>query len=203
MIAHLSGKCVHADSDSLILDVNGVGYLVKATVGVIAAATKNPNNLSLWIHTNVREDAIQLYGFLSRLEQLVFERLVQLHGVGPKVALGILSAFDPSSIRRAADHEDIAFFQSVPGIGPKVARRIVTELKGKLDDIVPSGLSLKASVRGETDAQLNDSFYDAREALVGLGLSVSDAEQALASTDEKATASERVKQALKAKAVTS
>ena len=80
------------------------------------------------------------------MEQTLFERLTQLQGVGPKVAIGVLSSLAPHDVRRATDHDDVALLQSVPGVGPKVARRIVTELKGKLDDIVPAGVTLSASV---------------------------------------------------------
>lgn len=200
MIARLAGRCVHADSESIILDVNGVGYLVRATTGVIVAARTNPEDVRVHIHTSVREDAIQLFGFATPMEQAMFERLTQLQGVGPKVAIGVLSALAPHDVRRATDHDDVALLQSVPGIGPKVARRIVTELKGKLDDIVPPGVTLSASV---SDADPSSAtFYEAREALVGLGMSLGDAEAALAGTDADATAAQRVKQALQSTAVT-
>jgi Holliday junction DNA helicase RuvA len=200
MIARLTGRCVHADAESIILDVNGVGYVVRATTGVIVAARTAPETVSVHIHTSVREDAIQLFGFTNSMEQTLFERLTQLQGVGPKVAIGVLSALAPHDVRRATDHDDVALLQSVPGIGPKVARRIVTELKGKLDDIVPAGVTLSASVSDVDPASA--TFYEAREALVGLGLSVSDAEAALVATDPDASAADRVKQALKSSAVT-
>lgn len=197
MIARLTGRCVHADSESIILDVNGVGYLVRATTGVIVAARTNPEAVTVHVHTSVREDAIQLFGFANAVEQQMFERLVQLQGVGPKVAIGVLSSIAPHDIRRATDHDDVALLQSVPGIGPKVARRIVTELKGKLDEIVPPGVTtLSASV--DDGDQATATFYEAREALIGLGLSMADAEAALASTDDDAPVTERVKQALAA-----
>lgn len=191
---------MHTDADSLILDVNGVGYLVRATNAVLDAARRAPENVCVHVHTSVREDAIQLYGFASLTEQHVFERLTSLQGVGPKVAIAVLSVLSAQDIRRATDMEDVALLQSVPGVGPKVARRIVTELKDKLDDIVPHGVTtLRASVE---DGQMDSSatFYEAREALVGLGMSIPEAEAALATTDDDATSSQRVKQALKTKA---
>jgi Holliday junction DNA helicase RuvA len=196
MIARLTGRCVHADSESLIVDVGGVGYLVRATTGVIQAAQRDPEQVTIHVHTNVREDAIQLYGFASHAEQQVFERLTSLQGVGPKVAIGVLSAISPQDIQRATLTEDVALLQSVPGVGPMVARRIVTELKDKLDDIVPAGVTTFAArvEGGAPDAMA--TFYEAREALVGLGMSIPEAEAALASTDDAAGASDRVKQAL-------
>ena len=200
MIARLTGRCVHADADSLIIDVAGVGYLVRATNAVLVAARRAPEQVTVHVHTSVREDAIQLFGFASYVEQVVFERLTSLQGVGPKVAIGVLSSLSAQDIRRATDMEDVALLQSVPGVGPKVARRIVTELKDKLDDVVPVGVTtLRAQVEeGGMDAM--ETFYEAREALLGLGMSVPEAEAALAGTDEDATPTERVKQALKAKA---
>ena len=193
MIARLTGRSVHVDEESLILDVQGVGYLVRATAGVLRAASRLGAELEVHVHTSVREDAIQLFGFASRYEQLVFERLLTLQGVGPKVALSILSTCSPADLRRAADHEDVALLQSVPGVGPKVARRIVTELRDKLADVVPSGVTtLSASVEDV------GSFYDARDALVGLGMSMQAAEAALKDTDEAAPAEQRVRQALTA-----
>jgi Holliday junction DNA helicase RuvA len=196
MIARLTGRCVHADAESLIVDVGGVGYLVRATTGVIHAAQRDPEEVTVHVHTNVREDAIQLYGFASHAEQQVFERLTSLQGVGPKVAIGVLSAISPQDIQRATLTEDVALLQSVPGVGPKVARRIVTELKDKLDDIVPAGVVTFAAqvTDGAPDAMA--TFYEAREALVGLGMSVPEAEAALAATDDSASAGDRVKQAL-------
>ncbi len=198
MIAVLRGHCIWADDESIVLDVNGVGYLVRATTGVIAAASQaGDSEQTVFIHTNVREDAIQLFGFASRMEQLVFERLTTLQGVGPKVALAVVSAFDPPTIRRAADTEDVALLQSVPGVGPKVARRIATELKDKLVGL--DGITLAARVTDAGSVEDSDrSFYDARAALVELGLSVQVAESALLNTDPASSVDDRIRQALKA-----
>ncbi len=196
MIARLTGRCVHADSESLIVDVGGVGYLVRATTGVIQSAQRNPEQVTVHVHTNVREDAIQLYGFATHSEQQVFERLTSLQGVGPKVAIGVLSAISPQDIQRATMTEDVALLQSVPGVGPKVARRIVTELRDKLDDIVPAGVTTFSATVQDGTPDAMTTFYEAREALVGLGMSIPEAEAALASTDDDAPAGERVKQAL-------
>lgn len=198
MIARLTGRCVHVDAESVILDVQGVGYLVRATTGVITHARTAPEAVTIHVHTSVREDAIQLFGFANEVEQATFERLVQLQGVGPKVAIAVLSGLSPQDIRRAVDHDDVALLQSVPGIGPKVARRMITELKGKLDAIVLAGVTTFAADVVDGAAGARSSLYEAREALVGLGLSVADAEAALALTDADASAEERVRQALAA-----
>lgn len=194
MIARLTGRPVHIDEESLVLDVNGVGYLVRPTTGVLQrSASAAGSDVVVFIHTNVREDAIQLFGFGSQVEQQVFERLLTLQGVGPKLALAILSACSPSELRRAADHEDVALLQSVPGVGPKVARRIVTELRDKLADVVTSGVTTFGAQVEDADV---DSFYTAREALVGLGMSMQAAEAALRETEDSAPVEERIRQAL-------
>jgi Holliday junction DNA helicase RuvA len=204
MIARLTGRCVHADSESIVVDVGGVGYLVRATTGVIQAAQREPDQVTVHVHTNVREDAIQLFGFATHVEQQVFERLTALQGVGPKVAIGVLSSISPQDLQRATLAEDVALLQSVPGVGPKVARRIVTELKDKLDDVVVGGVTtFAASVADDPEGAALASRYEAREALVGLGMSVAEADAALAGTDDEASASERVRQALAARKVRS
>ncbi len=196
MIASLTGRCVHADAESIVVDVGGVGYLVRATTGVIQAAQREPEQVQVHVHTSVREDAIQLFGFASRVEQVVFERLVTLQGVGPKVAIAVLSSISPADLRRATLTEDVALLQTVPGVGPKVARRIVTELRDKLEDVAPAGLTTFAATVEDGTPDAMATFYEAREALTGLGMSISEAEAALAGTDEDADAGERVRQAL-------
>ncbi|MBC7645030.1 MAG: Holliday junction branch migration protein RuvA [Thermoleophilia bacterium] len=195
MIAHLTGRPVHADADSVVLDVQGVGYLVRATTSVIrAAATLKAASMSVFIHTSVREDAIQLFGFATLSEQRLFERLLTLQGVGPKVALAIVSTYEPTDIRRAVENDDVALMQSVPGVGPKVARRIVTELRDKLNDIVPALTVLNAT--GGDLVPSDHTYYDARDALVELGIPLASAEAALRETDSDAPVSDRIRHAL-------
>jgi Holliday junction DNA helicase RuvA len=203
MIARLTGRCVHADSESLIVDVGGVGYLVRATTRVLQSAQRAPEQVTVHIHTNVREDAIQLYGFASHTEQQVFERLTSLQGVGPKVAIAVLSSISPQDIQRATITEDVALLQSVPGVGPKVARRIVVELKDKLDDVVPAGVTTFAAHVEDGAPDAMATFYEAREALVGLGMGIPEAEAALAGTEQDASAEQRIKQALATRKVRS
>lgn len=201
MIASLCGRLLHADSESVIVDVGGVGYLVRAVSSVISSAQKDPANVSIFVHTNVREDAIQLFGFSTLTEKVLFEKLTTLQGVGPKVAMSILSTISARDLHRATLMEDVALLQSVPGIGPKVARRIVTELKDKLEFVLAQPMGgLRAQVSDVTNPQLA-TFYEAREALVGLGLSIQEADHALANTDEKAPTDVRVKQALASRKV--
>jgi len=183
MIARLRGTVVGSTPEGLVLDVNGVGYLVAATPSVLRNAAAG-NDVTVETYLNVREDALQLYGFADRGERELFTQLLTVNGVGPKVALAIVSGSPAEELRRAIVREDAARFQTIPGIGKKTAERIVLELKEK--------------VEAGAVATIGDSPHlVARDALVELGYSVADAERALAETDAAAPPEERVRQALR------
>ena len=184
MIARLRGRPAGRTFDGIVLDVGGVGYLVRATVrGLQKAEGAKEVELDTYLH--VRDDALQLYGFAEPAERELFEQLLSVSGVGPKVALAIVSGSTPRELRRAIALEDTTRFMAIPGIGKKTAQRVVLELKEKL---------ALEEVIGEAGAP----ELVARDALVELGYSVLEAEQALAATDPEAPAEERVRQALKA-----
>ncbi len=187
MIARLRGMPVVRSDESLVIDVGGVGYLVHATPRVLRAAG-NGGEIVVETHLHVREDALQLYAFADVEELRLFEHLLSVSGVGPKVALAIVSGSTTQELRRAIVFADTARFQAIPGIGKKTAERVVLELKEKLaGDLGPIQL---APSRG------SDSV--ARDALVELGFSPAEAEQALAGTDPELAPEERVRQALRA-----
>jgi holliday junction DNA helicase RuvA len=188
MISRLRGLPV-LTGDGLVLDVNGVGYLLHATPGVHRAAAAG-GELTVETYLVVREDALQLYGFADAEERLLFEQLLGVSGVGPKVALAIVSGSPPAELRRAIALDDTARFEAIPGIGKKTAQRVVLELKEKL------GSSALAEPRRGAAAP----HLVAREALVELGYSVLEAEQALASVDPDLAPEERVRLALRAAA---
>ena len=183
MIWRLRGKPAGATPDGLVLDVNGVGYLVAATPSVLRKAD-SADELTVETYLHVREDVLQLYGFADRGERELFLQLLTVNGIGPKVALAIVSGSPAEELRRAIVREDAARFQAIPGIGKKTAERIVLELKEKM------GANL-------TVASSTDEHVVARDALVELGYSLADAERALAQTDESASPEERVRQALR------
>jgi holliday junction DNA helicase RuvA len=188
MIARLRGKPVASTPDGLVLDVGGVGYLVAATPSAVRKA-EHAEEVVVETYLHVREDTLQLYGFAERAERELFIQLLSVNGVGPKVALAIVSGSPADELRRAIVREDTARFQAIPGIGKKTAERIVLELKEKLAasvSIAPAG--------GPGDA---DEHIVARDALVELGYSLADAERALAQTDADAAPEERVRQALR------
>jgi Holliday junction DNA helicase RuvA len=188
MIARLRGTAAARTPDGLVVDVGGVGYLVAATPAVLRRADAGAE-LVVETYLHVREDALQLYGFADAAERELFTHLLTVNGIGPKVALAVVSGSPAAELRRAIALGDAARFQAIPGIGKKTAERIVLELKEKLgaaDDVVaiPTGSGAPAHVV-------------ARDALVELGWSLPEAEQALAATDPELPAEERVRQALR------
>ena len=180
MIARLRGKRAGLSGAGLVLDVNGVGYLVQATPSVLR---RDSDELTVETYLHVREDALQLYGFGSVEERDLFVHLLAVNGVGPKVALAIVSGSTPSELRRAIALEDTARFEAIPGIGKKTAQRVVLELKEKLGTTV------------DVPAPATDLV--ARDALVELGYSVADAERALANVDPELPPEQRVREALR------
>ena len=187
MIASLRGQVVARRLDGVVLDVNGVGYLVQATVRALRKA-QDRGEVTLDTYLHVREDVLQLYGFAEPAERELFELLLSVSGVGPKVALAIVSNSTPSDLRRAIALADETRFVAIPGIGKKTAERIVLELKEKLGAEDPVPISAAAGTSGHTTA---------RDALVELGYSVVEAEQALAAVDPELPAEERVRLALR------
>jgi len=163
-----------------VLDVGGVGYLVAATPRVSARVGEEAT-VETYMH--VREEALQLYGFASAEERELFELLLGVSGVGPKVALAIVSGSVPAELRRAIARDDTARFEAIPGIGRKTAQRVVLELKEKLAKSPGGDLASGAVL--------------ARDALVELGWSLLDAERALHHVDESLPVEEQVRAALK------
>jgi Holliday junction DNA helicase RuvA len=189
MIARLRGMPAGRTADGLLLDVNGVGYLVAATPGVLRRA-EGGGEVTVDTFLHVREDALQLYGFVDASERELFLQLLTVSGIGPKVALAVVSGSPASELRRAIAMEDHARFQAIPGIGKKTAERIVLELKEKV--------SLTAGDAAAYAADETPTHLVARDALVELGYSVLEAEQRLADVDPELPPAERVRLALRA-----
>ncbi|HKO21585.1 MAG TPA: Holliday junction branch migration protein RuvA [Candidatus Eisenbacteria bacterium] len=188
MISRLRGKAVAWDADGLVLDVNGVGYRLFATPAAVKKAD-GVDDVVIETHLHVREDAMQLFGFADADERELFEQLLSVSGVGPKVALAIVSGYSPGELRRAIVREDDALFQSIPGIGKKTAQRVVLELKEKIAPLA----AVEAPHLGAGDGHIV-----ARDALVELGYSTAEAEQRLAAVDPDLPPAERVREALRA-----
>ena len=131
MIGYLKGKIISAKPTQIILDVNNVGYLIHISISTFEKIS-DQNEVSLFIYTYVREDALNLYGFYTEAEKEMFELLISISGIGPKVALSILSGISVEELQSAIQSENVSRLVSVPGVGRKTAERIVLELKSKV-----------------------------------------------------------------------
>jgi Holliday junction DNA helicase RuvA len=180
VIARLTGRRVASQDGAVVVDVGGVGYLVHATPSVLRLGEE----LTVETYLHVREDALQLYGFATADERELFVHLLSVNGVGPKVALAIVSGSPPADLRRAIALEDTQRFEAIPGIGKKTAQRVVLELKEKLGSV---GVAAPAAGGGLT----------ARDALVELGYSLLDADQALQGVDPELPVEEQIRAALR------
>jgi holliday junction DNA helicase RuvA len=186
MIARLRGRAAGRTPDGLVVEVGGIGYLVAATPSVLRRAQSGAE-VTVETYLHVREDALQLYGFADGAERELFTHLLSVNGIGPKVALAVVSGSPAPELRRAIALGDAARFQAIPGIGKKTAQRVVLELKEKL-----GAEGVEVPVPAAKEEVL------AREALLELGYSVSEAEKALSDTDPELPPEERVRQALTA-----
>jgi holliday junction DNA helicase RuvA len=175
MIALLTGRLAFKAPTHLALDVQGVGYEVFIPLSTYYNLPNVHDTLSLSIHTHVREDAIQLFGFSTPQEKDAFVLLMSVSGIGPKSALGILSALPVSDLVSAIQSADVEKLETVPGIGKKSAGRLVLELKDKLTKLHPALTSPSDPVTKGQD----QTFDDALSALTNLGYRASDAKEAL------------------------
>jgi Holliday junction DNA helicase RuvA len=187
MISRLTGSIVHTDLKYVVLDVNGVGYKVAVGPDIFSKIDKK-GPLTLWTYLAVREDALDLYGFISLAELKFFELLITISGIGPKTAMGILNVASIHSLEAAIQTGDTTHLTKVSGIGKKIAEKIVLELKDKVIEV--SG--------GAEHTQLMKNDADALEALKSLGYSPTEARDALKGLPKTITkTTDKVKEALK------
>ena len=179
MIGKLKGIVDSVDEEALILDVGGVGYLVSASARTLRALPGPGDQAELLIETHVREDAIRLYGFLTAAERDWFRLLQSVQGVGAKVALGILGVLSADALTAAIARQDKAMMARAPGVGPKLAARLVLELKDKAPALGPRGFDATAPGVAR-DVGLPKPAQDAILALVGLGYAQPQAAAAVA-----------------------
>ncbi|MBI4687239.1 MAG: Holliday junction branch migration protein RuvA [Nitrospirae bacterium] len=174
MIASLKGKILSKGADGVIVDVGGVGYHVNVPLGSLSNLPDRGSETFLNIHTHVREDAIQLYGFTTEEEKKIFTILINISGIGPKIAMSVLSAIPPDKFHAAITSEDVDALCSVPGLGKKTAHRIILELREKLP----------ALIKGKTDVVYDDTL----SALINLGYKRNIAQDALEKAQNKGCA---------------
>jgi len=152
MIERLVGTCILKQAGALIVDVAGVGYGVEMTEAALAGIEEG-QDLTLWVHTHVREDVLRLFGFLTHTERLVFNLLLSVSGVGPKVALGILAVVPLPQLIQAIEGDDSAVLEEVPGIGPRQSKKILLELKPKLDKLAGFGMQQRVDGKAAQTAK--------------------------------------------------
>jgi Holliday junction DNA helicase RuvA len=160
MIGFLKGTLISAKPTQILVDVNGVGYLCNISINTFEKIS-NQTNISLFIHTHVKEDSITLFGFFTESEKLMFEQLISVSGVGPKIALSILSGIQINDLKNAILFADISRISAVPGIGKKTAERLILELKNKVDQInEEGGLELPFNIKNEAAMALSTLGYN-------------------------------------------
>ena len=192
MIAYLRGKVRRAGADQVVLETGGVGYLLSVPLSVRQRLPAPGNELELHVHTHVREDQLALFGFSSPEELELFQMLIQVDGVGPKVGLAILSAASMEVLKRAILAEDVAPIRRAQGVGPRTAQKVIIDLKPKLE----ADAALAAVPRATVIAGNGDLPRQVEEALRGLGYSSQEARLAIDKVDWKAA--ENVQDALAA-----
>ena len=181
MIAYLRGKVRRAGADQVVVEAGGVGYLVSIPLSVRQQVPPAGNELELHIHTHVREDQLALFGFSSPQELELFQMLIQVDGVGPKVGLSILSAASMDVLKRAILAEDVAPIRRAQGVGPRTAQKVIIDLKPKLE----ADAALAAVPRAAVAAGNGDLPRQVEEALRGLGYSQQEARLAIEKVDWK------------------
>lgn len=172
MIAHLRGKLIEKEPGRAIVEAGGVGYDVAITVPTFTALPSVGAEASLHVHTQVSEDQIALFGFMDREEKRLFERLITVSGVGPRLAIKMLSGISPERTVQAIRGQDHAQLTKIPGVGKKLAERLVVELKDKLDDFAVAPIQAGSVVAGA-------AVDDVLSALVNLGYQRPSAEKAI------------------------
>ena len=161
MIGYLSGKIISSKPTKILLDVNGVGYLINISINTFEQIT-GKESVSLFIYTSVKEDSISLFGFFSEAEKEMFELLITITGIGPKLALSILSGIRVDELKHAIQSADVSRIIAIPGVGRKTAERLVLELKTKVDQVKGEGKEISFSIKNEAVAALTTLGYNSK-----------------------------------------
>ncbi|MGQ9686717.1 MAG: Holliday junction branch migration protein RuvA [Thiobacillaceae bacterium] len=189
MIGRLTGSLLEKHPPQVLVDVHGVGYEVDVPMSTFYNLPAVGEKLSLYTHFSVREDAQQLYGFLTTKEREVFRLLIRITGVGPKLALAVLSGLSVDELAQAVALQETGRLTRIPGVGKKTAERLLLELKGKLADALPAGPAAAATPAGIQ--------ADVLHALLALGYADREAAPVVKQLPEGLTLEEGIRQALK------
>lgn len=206
MIGHLRGRLLEKHPPFLMLDVGGVGYEVEASMNTFYRLPELGGEVSIYTHLVVREDAQLLYGFVDRPERSVFRELIKTNGVGPKLALTILSGTTVDTFIRCVEYEDVATLVKLPGVGRKTAERLIIEMKDRLKNLTALPVNLPLSVESDSKptqqvTPVKDEKREAETALIALGYKPVQAtrsvEAAVRTLGEGASAEEIIRSALR------
>lgn len=180
MIGSLRGRLLHRTASEILVEVGGVGYRCTVAPSTLVALGEVGGDVFVHVHHHVREDAQTLFGFASLEDRIAFEALIGAHGVGPALALAILSVHAPDALRKVLADDDVASLCLVPGVGKKTAARLLVELKSRLDvpDLDPVATAL--AVNGSANGGPPSARSEVREALAGLGYGPEEVRDALA-----------------------
>ncbi len=185
MIGRLTGRVVAQEVDgSIVLDVGGVGYELAVPLGTLGRVRPDEaDRVTIWVHTHVREDALALYGFADETDRATFRTLLGVSNVGPKIAVAVLGALPAASLAQAVARRDLAALTSIPGIGKRIAERLLLELRDKLSSVTASS---GTSSNGGPPRRIESGDERLRSALTTLGFKPSEAEHAVASLGDRA-----------------
>ena len=196
MIGQLTGKILEKNPPEILLEVSGIGYEILCPMSTFYEMGADVN-LVLHTHLHVKEDAHTLYGFISKDEKTLFRELIRVNGIGPKVALAILSHLNIASLMNAVAHEDDVLLAKTPGIGKKTAQKLIVELKDRLEKL---SLSNTANQQITASANINPNTKQALAALQSLGFKAKEAEKMLAAiSDDSLSTEELIRLALQNK----
>ncbi len=186
MIAYLKGKLLEKEANSLILDVGGVGYDVTIPLSTFYELGETGEDIELRIYTYVREDSLQLFGFRTLRERSLFLKLITVSGIGPKLAITMLSGMSADEIIVAVRTDNLARLTSIPGVGKKTAERLVIELRDKLNEISSASVEERAAA-SNAPTSVDAVYDDALSALINLGYQRNAAEKALKQAVQEGT----------------
>lgn len=191
MIGRLQGVILEKQAPELLLDVNGVGYELLAPISSFALLGRVGEKATLYTHLAIRDDAHQLYGFAQKSDRTLFRTLIKVSGVGPKLALGILSGMDIEAFANCIQHEDLKSLTKLPGVGKKTAERLIIEMRDRLKEW-QSSAPLWEQVEQSEKAQADAMLQEAESALVALGYKPQDATKMLLKVAKGAQSSEEM-----------
>ncbi|AJQ94614.1 Holliday junction branch migration protein RuvA [Gynuella sunshinyii] len=193
MIGRLKGRIILRQPPDILIDVQGVGYELQAPMSTFYQISSVDQEAILYTHLAIREDAHQLYGFATQKERELFRKLIKTNGVGPKMALAILSGIDFDSLVSAVMDGDVSALVKIPGIGKKTAERLVIELRDRLKEYSGQQLGAEASI-----ASMDNSLFDAESAMIALGYKPPQASKAVKQIYKPGMSSDEIiRQALK------